>query len=79
MLVKTYKNNLTVLDLQPGIHFSIKENKHGKKKFKLKGRLKKFLKRHTIGYYFLWGNEWPTQIVLRDIDEEILTLLQLSF
>jgi hypothetical protein len=70
---------MITLDLVSGVHFKIKENKRGKKKFKLRGQLKKFLKRHNIGYYFLWGNDWPTQIVLRNIDEETLFLLQLSF
>lgn len=79
MSIQSYSNGITAYNLTPGLHFDIKTNKHGKQKFKLKGKFKKFLKKQGIGYYFLPGNDFPTQIILRGVTEEAKFLLKLSW
>jgi hypothetical protein len=70
-------SGLYVMDLVINKHFVIKENKHGVKKFKLKSKLKKTLKKCKVSWYFLWGHEFPTQIVLRKVKPAMLTFLSL--
>ena len=78
MVVREYSPGLYVIDLVMNKHFKIKTNKHGRTKFCLRGCFKKRLKKLGISYYFLWGNEFPTQIVLRNVeDEKLLTYLAL--
>lgn len=79
MHISHYKNEVVTAKLVPDLHYSIKTNRLGKHKFKLKGKFKKFLKKQQISYYFLWGNDFPTEILLRDVTEESEFLLKLSW
>jgi hypothetical protein len=77
MQVHEINKDLYVLDLEPEKHFRIKTNKHGRTKFKLRCKFKRVLKRLGISYYFLSGNDFPTQIILRNVDDKKLTYLSL--
>jgi hypothetical protein len=79
MNIRHYSNGVIVADLVNEVHFQIKSNKRGKRKFKLLGKFKKFLKKQNIGYYFLPGNDFLTQILLRDVDEKQEFILKLSW
>ena len=77
MYVHEIGTGIHVLDLEPEKHFRIKTNKHGRTKFKLRSRFKRLMKRLGISYYLLPGNDFPTQIVLRNIDDKKITYLSL--
>lgn len=79
MHISHYKNGVVTAKLVPDLHYSIKTNRFGKHKFKLKGKFKKVLKKQQISYYFLWGNDFPTEILLRNVTEESEFLLKLSW
>lgn len=79
MEIAHYSNGVVTAKLTPDVHYSIKTNKFGKRKFKLRGKFKKFLKKQRIGYYFLPGNDFPTEILLRDMSDEAEFLLRLGW
>ena len=77
MKIQEIGSGLYVMDLVINVHFVLKNTKSGRRKFKLKNSLKKTLKKCGVSWYFLWGNEFPTQIVLRKVKPKMLTYLSL--